>query len=364
MLALRRVGVASRNLDWLKAGPVSSSEDHSPARAATHEHHFFLGWKSLKPGRCRELSLLQALARITPLLVLALALASPAACGGSASQGGGAGGGAAADAGGASGSGGLAGASGSGGSAGSAGNAGESTGATGGATDAGGGGGIDLDGAVLEGSLDVVSCTPNTSDSDCGTFPQCGCSVGEKCDVVALDTGRAACVSDGSVLPNQACGTLFGQCTAGNTCVGGACKPFCATAADCPGAGRECDQTQATLGGQTVSVPGMFTCTAGCDPINPGVVCGGGITCLFVSATSTDCYSAGSGVGPGACSANQGLACAPGNVCIDTTAKNGTYSCLGWCRLSANDCPATYACQELSTKPTLSGVEYGACFPP
>jgi hypothetical protein len=295
------------------------------------------------------------LARFAPVLVLLSALALPAACGGSSSTGGGGSGGTVAGSGGQAGSAGQAG--------GSAGQAGGSAGQAGGsAGQAGEGGGLDLDGAVLEGSLDAVSCTPNTSDSDCGTFPQCGCSFGEKCDVIAFDTGRAACVTDGSVFANQGCGTILGQCSAGLSCLGGACKPFCATSADCPGAGRECQQTEVNVGGQAITVPAMFTCTAGCDPVNPGLVCGSGVTCLFTGGTTTDCYSAGTGVGPGACSANQGLACAPGNVCIDTTSTTGTYSCLGWCRLSATDCPAGYTCTQLNTKPTLAGVEYGACF--
>lgn len=232
--------------------------------------------------------------------------------------------------------------------------------ASGGAS-SGGAGGLDLDGAVLEGSLEASTCALPTPDSQCDTHPQCGCELGEKCDVVELDSGRAGCTPAGEAKPHQACSTLGAQCVAGSSCLGGACKELCTTSADCAGPNRECRQVEIFSAGQAKKVPFLYACTAGCDPVSPGLVCGTGVSCLFTGA-GTDCFASGGGTGPGGCTPTTGLACAPGFTCIDTTAQNGEHSCLKWCRLSASDCPSGSVCKELSSKPSLGGVEYGACF--
>lgn len=227
----------------------------------------------------------------------------------------------------------------------------------------GGFGGLDLDGAVLEGSLDALSCLPPTTQSACDTAPQCGCEPGQKCDVTDLDTGKATCVDDGTVQPYHSCNPFLARCKVGSACLGGACKPYCESDADCAGANSKCKQVELYKNGTSTLVPGMFTCTAGCDPVSPGLVCGSGLTCSFAGTGTTDCYSSGTGVGAGACNQNSGLACAPGYTCINTTQQTGGYSCLKWCRLTANDCSNGFVCKDLTSKPVLGGVEYGACFP-
>jgi hypothetical protein len=217
----------------------------------------------------------------------------------------------------------------------------------------------DVSGELL-GLGDAPVCTLPTADSACGTFPQCGCDIGTQCDVTNFDTGQTACVSEGSAGANQACSAFGGKCAKGLTCTNGTCSPFCATNADCPGPNRECRQVEVLQAGQPVPVPGMTACTAGCDPVAPGLVCGAGTSCAFVepSGPLTDCMGAGNGVGKGACGGGGG--CAPGYLCVNT----GSLDCLKWCRLSnPNDCASTEFCQGLQAMPAIDGVQYGVCAP-
>jgi hypothetical protein len=284
-------------------------------------------------------------------VLLVLMLLAPSACGGSDDEGSGG-----------SSSGGAAGASdgAAGSDGGPTGGAAGSDASTGGAP-SGGAGGLDLDGAVLEGSLEGSTCALPTPDSDCDTHPQCGCEPGQKCDIIDVETGRVTCTPAGDAKPHQPCSTFGAQCLAGSSCQGGACKELCTVATDCIGANRECRQVESYASGQAKKVPNFYACTSGCDPVSPGLVCGTGVSCQFVGAT-TDCYASGGETGPGACTQTTGLACAPGFTCINTTQQIGKYSCLKWCRLTASDCPTGFVCKDLSSKPTLSGVEYGACF--
>jgi hypothetical protein len=211
-------------------------------------------------------------------------------------------------------------------------------------------------GGVLEGSLTEPACTPPTSESSCDTFPQCGCELGQKCDIVDIRTGHAQCFADAPVLPYQPCiGTSKEFCIRGTTCIGGVCKPFCQSADDCPGVRRECLQVELFSAGVATAVPGLFVCTAACDPIDPVGTCGPGLGCFFTSDSGpgTDCFGTDSAVGAGACAA--GESCAPGYVCVDQS------DCLKWCRVgNPNDC-GTDACGGLLFAPTIDGVQYGVC---
>jgi hypothetical protein len=229
-----------------------------------------------------------------------------------------------------------------------------SSGAAGSPADASGG----TAGGTLEGSTDAPQCNLPTPDSVCDTAPQCGCDPGDKCDVLDLATGDAICVSEGSVAPYQSC--LFAGCIKGQACIGGVCKPYCDSLADCPGANRECRPVQIDSGGTPVNVPGMSTCTSACDPVNPALLCGAGLTCSFNAGwASTDCFPAGTGQGIGACAGSQG--CITGYICVNNQ-STGSQDCLQWCRIgNPNDCNGGGVCTPLQSAPTLGGQEYGAC---
>lgn len=262
--------------------------------------------------------------------------------------------------GGTSGSAGADAAAGSGGQAGSGGSAGN--GAAGGAGGVGGAAGSAGSGGsgTLEGG-DGAGCDEPTPDSTCGTFPQCGCDIGQKCDVIDYGSGKAICTAAGNALPYTPCFQPALACIAGSACVGSVCKPYCDTLADCPGTNRQCIAVQYNDSGVLKQVPGMFTCTSGCDPIAPGAICGPTLTCAFVqpSGPATDCFVAGNKTGVGQCSANDASACAPGYLCVNNA---GSYDCLKWCRMSnPNDCQTTEFCQGLQSAPTINGVQYGVC---
>ena len=259
-------------------------------------------------------------------------------------------------AGGSAGVGGLGGSAGAGGSTDASSEAGSS--GAGGTSGSGGGGGSG--GGTLEGASDVPSCEKQTADSTCGTWPQCGCDVGQKCDVIEYGTGKAVCSTEGTALPYQPCLNPGLACIAGTTCIGNVCKPYCDSLSDCPGQNRQCIGVQWSDNGVAKQVPGMFTCTAGCDPINPGTICAANLACNFTqSNVTTDCYAAGTATGPGACSQTNGSTCAPGYVCVN---NNNSYDCLKWCRMSnPNDCSSPQVCIGLSSAPVLNGVQYGVC---
>ncbi len=249
------------------------------------------------------------------------------------------------------------------------------TGGTGGAVDSGtggtpmdaavdtGGGTGGFGGGMLEGSADAPSCTAPTPEGRCDTFPQCGCDVGQKCDILDLMSGRTACTRDGVGLAFQAC-SQFSPCAAGLFCLGGSCRPFCDTNIDCPGVGQECQEIQANFGGMPLTIPGARVCSAGCDPREPDLVCGPGLGCLMLMSGATDCFSVGTGMGPGACTGGGTLDCAPGYQCVDNA---GSQDCLKWCRTNnPNDCDmmAGEVCGPLAMPPVFMGDTLGVCITP
>lgn len=210
------------------------------------------------------------------------------------------------------------------------------------------------------GSTDAPACTPPTPDGACDTFPQCGCDIGQKCDILDLMTGRTSCTAEGTSLPFQACST-FSPCAAGSFCLGGSCRPFCDTDNDCAGLGQECQDIEASFGGTPLTVPGARVCTAGCDPREPELVCGAALGCLLLNSGSTDCFAVGSGVGVGACAGGGTLDCAPGYQCV---ANGSSQDCLRWCRTNnPNDCDMTAGeiCGPLAMPPTFMGDTLGVC---
>ena len=226
---------------------------------------------------------------------------------------------------------------------------------------AGGGGkaGATSDGGgVLEGAADAPVCRPPTPDSNCDPTPLCGCNVGENCEVLDYTTGRARCVTEGSVAPYQACGPFTGPCTKGNACYRSVCKPYCENDSGCPSPNQRC--VPALQDDNLTPVPGMRICSAGCDPLRPDVGCGAGLTCAFNQAQGnvSDCFVAGSGVGLNACVGGAG--CRPGYQCVRT--QQMTLDCLKWCRMNnPNDCQTPELCTPLEGNPMFNNVEYGVC---
>lgn len=196
-------------------------------------------------------------------------------------------------------------------------------------------------------------CTPPVPGGVCDTLPQCGCAAGLKCDVNG-GGGLTECIPAGAIAEYKQC---FSQndCQKGLTCLDGACKPFCDTASDCPGAGRTCGPVY--YGGGTV--PGFRICTSACDLTNAAAKCGPGLTCYATTFTSADCVGpAGTGTGPGGCAS--GALCAPGYVCQN--GPTGGLDCMKWCKIGGSDCAAGQTCAALAAgMVTVAGVDYGVC---
>jgi hypothetical protein len=201
------------------------------------------------------------------------------------------------------------------------------------------------------------TCTPAVgAGSTCGTFPQCGCSAGENCDITTVD-GKGECQTAGSAGINDSCNDL-GQCQKGSSCIGGLCRSFCGSDSDC-GGGKCVNATYTPSGSTTpVDVPGFKICFSSCDPITPSAGCGSQNCTLLDDGTAT-CVGAGTATGTGACSSDPN-ACAPGYVCLSSG------DCLHWCRVGGptSDCSGTGGtCQSFSTPAYLGSVEYGVCAP-
>lgn len=173
----------------------------------------------------------------------------------------------------------------------------------------------------------------------CDALHQCGCASGQSC--LFMGDGTTLCKAEGGTKEYQAC-AAFDACKKGLMCVSGVCKPFCEKTSDCPGPSRICEQV--------VGVAGALVCTAGCDLMSPGTVCGPGTTCMPLAngAQGTDCKTS-SGQG-GSCSTQ--FDCKPGYACVGS-------NCERWCRVGYPDCGATSCLGGLNVY--VNGFEYGTC---
>lgn len=173
---------------------------------------------------------------------------------------------------------------------------------------------------------------------------------------------------DGTVGPGGECGPTA-ACRAGALCVGvrgdgsGLCHPFCEAAADCP-SGSRCLPVVVSEGGTTTTIPGVRTCTSGCDLV-PTAGCPAGYGCaLFVEdpdAAFLDYYAECAAAGPGQsgdpCSASTG--CSPGFQCL-------VRQCTRICRVAMgdSDCaddPGTSCRANFEAPYLVEGFEYGFC---
>ncbi len=206
-------------------------------------------------------------------------------------------------------------------------------------------------------TFDAGVCVTAPPSNICGVDPQCGCGAGT-CDIDrTVTTGATVCTSAGSTPRGRAC-TVSSQCTKGDTCESGACRPFCTTvgaACNKPGTSK-C--VQSGLGG--VSVPNFKVCEIACA-LEDSSACGGaGVGCVFDDASgATDCAAVGTS---NTCTATA-TDCAPGNVCVNS-GSGASYGCFRWCRVGgpSADCAGTGGtCAGFSTPVLVNGRQYGAC---
>lgn len=160
----------------------------------------------------------------------------------------------------------------------------------------------------------------------CGVVPQCGCEGTKACHEGPI--GQFSCYEAGTSKTNAAC-TEPGDCAAGWTCEksswgDGLCKPYCLTSesSTCP--------SGVCAGSGDVGV-----CSASCDPLHP-TACSPDGACGFVTLTTTQCVSPGTGTGVGGCSS--GSTCAAGYQCVSPPGD-----CRRMCAPAAspNGCPAS-----------------------
>jgi hypothetical protein len=237
-----------------------------------------------------------------------------------------------------------------GGTGGSTGGTGGSTGGTGGST--GGTGGSTGGTGGSTGGTGGGTCVPPAA-GECTVYPHAGCLSYEGCYVTVPATGQTECAFSSGYGPGVLC-EFLNDCAPGSACVGGACKPYCSQPSNCPAAGADCFQVVYDPGsGTSQPVPCMKVCTDHCDPANPSVVCGNGVSCDVFSDQGVNpgtslCYDSGS-TNTGACS-SASPACAPGWVCLTDNL------CHRWCRVGLSDCTG---CQAAGYY--VGSQQYGFC---
>ena len=221
-------------------------------------------------------------------------------------------------------------------------------------------GGECLDAETTGDVAEASACMPQPQQVACQTFPEVGCD-GGNCEVANINTGATICTAAGTRALWNNCNGL-GQCAPGTACVGGVCKPYCCSSADC--GGRVCSTV--VNNGTTLPIPGFTVCNAGCDPMNPSAICGPQVTCFPSPWNGTgndegNCFGpAGNGIGDGGCNGTPSglLQCAPGYYCTTDAV------CRKWCRVGFDsDCPSDAGvCMNFNKAPFIDNVEYGVCF--
>ncbi len=186
--------------------------------------------------------------------------------------------------------------------------------------------------------------------------------------VTNYTTGATSCVASGNTPPNYACtGNGSGQCQAGYTCVDGNCTLMCdPTGAACPGQYSQCGGVSS--GG--TPIPGLYTCSHTCNPVNPGTAsgpygaCGPGVNCFPSTNGSSSCVGpSGSGTQGSACddvnlNPDQ-TKCATGYVCL--TDSYYFNNCYRFCNVATQNCPSPYYCYSFGTQEYAASSEVGYC---
>lgn len=245
--------------------------------------------------------------------------------------------------------------------------------------DAGQGGAIDADGT----SVDADQVMPDANivggpdafsemcmQDPCDLFPQCGCNAqaGEVCDLdftMLSAEGITTCRSVTVPGTESSTCTVSTGCAGGYVCVGGRCRRYCDTDADCPGEGGIC-LVQLTVGDPPVDIGGAITCTTMCDPIattNNG--CPATWACHvynYMGSGITDCAADGGGGDGTTCTTSSD--CSPGLDCItigqDMTCEPTCVCPNGDC--AQGTCPVgTGTCGGFVEPPVIDGITYGVC---
>jgi hypothetical protein len=195
--------------------------------------------------------------------------------------------------------------------------------------------------------------------------PQCGCASDQACTIDG--TGERVCAQPGNALPGAPCNAQT-TCVTGSLCVGygaglDSCSEFCATDADCVAPGGLCAITlNDGMGGD---IPDVILCSTNCNLVN-GVGCQvPGTSCQLGLRDMTDpftlCAPSGAGIQDTLCTDTSG--CAPGFICLTTTAMD--ERCFQWCDVANPTCPGGLVCQQLEISagvPLVIGTtSYGAC---
>jgi len=206
----------------------------------------------------------------------------------------------------------------------------------------------------------------------CDILPQCGCAADQACDIDTSDLMGTACrtVSASPKSEGQACSNAA-QCDVGTVCLGGFCRKYCSTNADCGQPRGQCvidiQDSQGNI------LPGIPTaCSSNCDPSNVAAGgCDAGAKCGLFSATHMGvpsdivaCTTAGAGTQGTTCTGGgQGddKLCAADFSC--TTIDSGTsFQCRKVCVVGiSGTCPLNQTCLQFNPTLTIGGTEYGVC---
>ena len=111
--------------------------------------------------------------------------------------------------------------------------------------------------------------------ADCDPVAQCGCAEGNTCRAVG-DGERPRCEKTGPLAPWSAC-SVGTQCSAGQTCDRGSCRPYCASDDDCD-AGT-CVPARAPDGQLSKK---LSVCWKRCEPGEQDAPCADGTACRTV----------------------------------------------------------------------------------
>ena len=145
----------------------------------------------------------------------------------------------------------------------------------------------------------VSTCSP-PADRACELRTDCGCPAEQTCRVDGAVSGRTACGDVGPVLNFEPC-SRESDCARRSDCIGGVCRPYCMSDADCSGPTGHCVEIATAQGtaqdiracdrGAPCDVPAGGDCELISDCGCPGVQ-----TCRVVAALTG--RTACGGVGP------------------------------------------------------------------